>query len=46
MVPILISGSALEAVDRTAVAGASDEIELLATVSKGTYIRTLGEDIA
>jgi tRNA pseudouridine55 synthase len=29
-----------------AVAGASNEIELLATVSKGTYIRTLGEDIA
>jgi tRNA pseudouridine55 synthase len=27
-------------------AGSSNKIELLATVSKGTYIRTLGEDIA
>ena len=29
-----------------AVPGAASEIRLLATVSKGTYIRTLGEDIA
>ena len=28
------------------VPGKSDQVKLLATVSKGTYIRTLGEDIA
>jgi tRNA pseudouridine55 synthase len=29
----------------SAIAGTTNEIRLLATVSKGTYIRTLGEDI-